>query len=65
MSDIFEKLKSKGISESSLKLYMNNLKRLNAGNEIKTLTFLKDFDSIISKSYFPKLEIKTSTRKPY
>jgi hypothetical protein len=61
MSDIFEKLKSKGISESSLKLYMNNLKRLNAGNEIKTLTFLKDFDSIISK-----LEhYKPNTRRSY
>jgi len=61
MSDILEKLKSKGISESSLKLYTNNLKRLNGGNDIKTLAFLKDVDSVVSK-----LEhYKPNTRRSY
>jgi len=59
--DIFEKLKAKGITESSLKLYTNNLKRLNDGNEVKNLTFLKDFDAIVGK-----LEhYKPNTRRSY
>lgn len=59
--DIFEKLKAKGITESSLKLYTNNLKRLNDGNEVKNVTFLKDFDAIVGK-----LEhYKPNTRRSY
>ena len=49
MTEVFDKLKSKNISEGSLKLYMNNLKRLNDGNEIKNLTFLKNTDKILDK----------------
>jgi hypothetical protein len=61
MTDIFEKLKAKGITESSLKLYTNNLKRLNNGNEVTNLTFLKDFDTIVGK-----LEhYKPNTRRSY
>ena len=48
-SKLFENLKGKNITESSLKLYLNNLKRLN-GNEIpKSFTFLKDVESILEK----------------
>jgi len=49
MTDFFGKLKEKGISESSLKLYINNIKRLNDGGEIKSLTFLKDVEKILEK----------------
>jgi len=49
MTDIFEKLKNKGISESSLKLYSSNIKRLNDGDIPKNLNFLKEFDTIIKK----------------
>jgi hypothetical protein len=59
--DIFDKLKTKGITESSLKLYTNNLKRLNDGNEVKNLNFLKDFETIVGK-----LEhYKPNTRRSY
>jgi hypothetical protein len=37
---IFDNLKNKNISESSLKLYISNLKRLNGGQEPKNLNFL-------------------------
>lgn len=49
MTDIFEKLKNKGITESSLKLYSSNIKRLNDGEIPKNLNFLKEFDTIIKK----------------
>jgi hypothetical protein len=61
MTDIFEKLKSKGITDSSLKLYTNNLRRLNDGNEVTNLTFLKDFDTIVGKLD----HYKPNTRRSY
>ena len=61
MSEVFDKLKSKNISEGSLKLYMNNLKRLNDGNEIKNLTFLKNTDKILDKIK----EYKENTKRTY
>lgn len=39
----------KDISESSKKLYTHNLKKLNGGNEITSLTFLKKKDAILSQ----------------
>lgn len=58
---IFDNLKNKNISESSLKLYLNNLKRLNAGQEIKNFNFLKDTEKIVNhiKDYKP------NTRRSY
>jgi hypothetical protein len=49
MSVIENKLIGRGLSENSLKLYEANLKRLNNGNEIKNLNFLKDTETIINK----------------
>lgn len=49
MTDIFEKLKNKGITESSLKLYSSNIKRLNDGEIPKNLNFLKEFETVIKK----------------
>ena len=49
MSVIEGKLTGRGLSEGSLKLYEANLKRLNNGNEIKNLNFLKDTESIIKQ----------------
>lgn len=47
--NIEEKLIGRGLSEGSLKLYQSNLKRLNNGETIKNLNFLKDTESIINK----------------
>jgi len=50
MNSIVEgKMMGRGLSEGSLKLYEANLKRLNGGNEIKNLNFLKDTESIITQ----------------
>ena len=58
---IFDNLKNKNISESSLKLYISNLKRLNGGQEPKNLNFLKNVDSIIEKIK----DYKPNTRRSY
>ena len=53
--------KDKAISDSSKKLYIKNLTRLNGGQEIKNLNFLKDVDAIHAK-----LEsLKPNTRRTY
>lgn len=44
---IIDLLKSKGIKDSSIKLYLSNLKRLNNNNDIKTLTFLKNSKKVL------------------
>lgn len=44
---IIDLLKSKGIKDSSIKLYLSNLKRLNNNNDIKTLTFLKNTKKVL------------------
>jgi len=49
MSCIESKLTGRGLSEGSLKLYEANLKRLNNNQEIKSLNFLKDTESIINQ----------------
>lgn len=62
MSDkVFNNLKNKPISESSLKLYLTNLKRLNNNEEIKNLTFLKNVNSILDKIK----DYKPNTRRTY
>lgn len=44
---IIDLLKQKGIKESSIKLYLSNLKRLNNDVEPKTLTYLKNTKKIL------------------
>lgn len=44
---IQELLKEKGIKDSSIKLYLSNLKRLNNGIEPKSLTYLKNTKKIL------------------
>jgi hypothetical protein len=58
---IFENLRNKGITDSSLKLYYSNLKRLNNGEEIKSLTFLKDVEKIMQKLE----KYKSNTQRSY
>ena len=57
----FENLKNKDISASSLNLYMNNLKRLNGGQEIKNFKFLNDVDKVVEKIK----DYKPNTRRTY
>lgn len=58
---IFDNLKGKSISASSLALYMNNLKRLNGGQEIKNFNFLKDTEKILDRIK----DYKPNTRRTY
>ncbi len=44
-----DSFKNKNITDSSLKLYLNNLRRLNGGEYPKSLTFLKDVDGVLEK----------------
>jgi len=60
-STILDNFKNKQISASSLKLYLNNLKRLNGGQEIKNFNFLKDVDKIVEKIK----DYKPNTRRTY
>ena len=56
-----ELFKDKAISDSSKKLYIKNLVRLNGGQEIKNLNFLKDVEAIQKQ-----LEaLKPNTRRTY
>jgi hypothetical protein len=58
---LFESLKSKNITESSLKLYFNNLRRLNGGDFPKSFTFLKDVEAVVAKI----ADYKPNTRRTY
>jgi hypothetical protein len=58
---LFDFLKNKNITESSLKLYMNNLKRLNNGEPPKSFTFLKDVNKILESLE----KYKPNTRRTY
>jgi len=58
---ILEKLENKNISSSTLNLYIKNLKRLNDGNEIKNLNFLKDNEKVLEKIK----HLKPNTQKTY
>jgi hypothetical protein len=57
-SKLFQSLKDKNITESSLKLYLNNLRRLNGGDFPKSFSFLKDVDAILEriKDYKPNTQ---------
>jgi len=57
-SKLFQSLKDKNITESSLKLYLNNLRRLNGGEFPKSFSFLKDVDAILEriKDYKPNTQ---------
>ena len=46
MTFIEEILNNKQLSESSKKLYTNNLRKLNNGNQIENIDFLKDIEKI-------------------
>jgi len=56
-----ELFKDKAITASSKTLYLKNLVRLNGGQEIKNLNFLKDVDVIQSKLE----QLKPNTRRTY
>ena len=60
-SKVFQNLRAKGISESSLNLYIKNLIRLNDGLPIKNFNFLKDLDKILDKIK----DKKPNTRRTY
>ena len=60
-SKLFQSLKDKNITESSLKLYLNNLRRLNGGEFPKSFAFLKDVDSILEKIK----DYKPNTQRSY
>lgn len=48
-ADLETKLKEKGLSDSSIKLYLRNLQKLNDGQPVKNLNFLKDTEAINAK----------------
>jgi hypothetical protein len=56
-----ELFKDKAITDSSKTLYLKNLVRLNGGQELKNLNFLKDVDAIQKKLE----ELKPNTRRTY
>jgi hypothetical protein len=60
-SKLYDFLKSKNITESSLKLYLNNLRRLNGGEFPKNFSFLKNVDGILEKLN----QYKPNTRRSY
>jgi hypothetical protein len=60
-SKLYEFLKGKNITESSLKLYLNNLKRLNAGEFPKSFTFLKNTEKVLKDLE----KFKPNTRRSY
>jgi hypothetical protein len=60
-SKLYEFLKSKNITESSLKLYLNNLRRLNGGEFPKSFSFLKNTEKILADLE----KYKPNTRRSY
>lgn len=60
-SKLYDFLKSKNITESSLKLYLNNLRRLNGGEFPKSFTFLKNTEKILADLE----KYKPNTRRSY
>jgi len=61
MIDLIIKAYKPNLKASSLKIYMTSLRKLNDGNDIKNIDFLKDYDNIILKLE-PK---KNNTKKNY
>jgi hypothetical protein len=60
-SKLYTFLKGTNITESSLKLYLNNLRRLNEGEFPKNFAFLKNVDGILEKLN----QYKPNTRRTY
>jgi hypothetical protein len=60
-SKLYQFLKSKNIAESSLKLYLNNLRRLNGGEFPKNFSFLKNVEKILGDLE----KFKPNTRRSY
>lgn len=60
-SKLYEFLKSKPITDSSLKLYLNNLRRLNGGEFPQNFKFLKDSEKILNDLE----KYKPNTRRSY
>ena len=58
MTFIEEIFNNKQLSESSKKLYTNNLRKLNNGNQIENIDFLKDIEKIneIISKYKPSTQ---------
>ena len=48
LQKLIDKMRAKDLSETSIKLYLNNIKKLNDGKDIKNLSFLKNIDDIKS-----------------
>jgi len=59
-SEIETKLKEKGLTESSMKIYVRNLEKLNGG-EMKNFNFLKNVEGILEKL----TKYKDNTRRSY
>lgn len=60
-SILSNKLKNKNLTDSSIKLYLKNLERLNDDKPLKNLSFLKNIDSILTKLN----KYKDNTRRNY
>jgi len=60
-NEIIQKLKDKKLSDSSIKLYLRNIEKLNDDLTFKNLNFLKEFDEIIKKIE----KYKPNTRRGY
>lgn len=58
---IVEALKAKGVRDSSIRLYLSNLRRLNEGQELKNLSFLKNVKVVEDKIS----HLKPTTRRSY
>jgi hypothetical protein len=58
---LISKLKDKGLSDSSIKMYVRNLEKLNDDMPLKNLNFLKDADVILSKLS----DYKENTKRGY
>ena len=60
-NDLIKRLSDKGLSESSIKLYIRNLEKLNDDLPLKNLNFLKDDKNIINKL----ADYKDNTKRGY
>ena len=61
MIDLIIQSQRPDLKPNSLKIYLTSLRKLNGGNDIKNIDFLKDFDGIVEKIS----KYKDNTRKNY
>ena len=61
IEDLQNRLKTKGLTDSSIKLYMNHLKKLNNGEEVVDLKMLKKPDDVLNTIK----DMKDTTQKSY